>query len=854
MKRKTNLISFLFVLCFTYLFVSCSDDEIAAHITANPETEFYFSKGMDFNSDTESKNLIFTTSKDWKITTSETRNGTEWIQINPTSGTAGEANVSIRATENTGYEDRSVAITITSGGISKTVMVNQKQKNALLLTSNRYEVKQNGETISVEVKSNVDYKVVIPEPHQNWIKQTPVSTRSLETNILSFQILANQENEKREGEIIITDGTLQETVKVYQAGGSIILLNNNLCVVGDKGETLAVDIRSNCEFGVKMPDVDWIKEAIISKGMSSHTLYYTIQTNKNTDARSAQIIFYDKKNKSKADTLTIKQAQKDAIIISEKMYKLDTNNEKTISVDVNTNVEVEVIIPDTCKWIKESVVTRGLVLRKIYLKADKNDSFIPRQGNILIKSKGSVLCDTVKIWQPGKQTKVALAQTALTGSKNGGEYRIKIDANVAVSFNKWPMPGDTISTPDEPDVDEWDPQLFKYINIGDISLDYSISPDNYLVINIHPTAYGKINPQTITIYGEHENKSAEIVVNQEPDTNNPVELRLGNIGSSYLTSSFSKARTALSSMFTIENFYTQCYPATESDRNNWWYEYYTHDVNSYSPNLNSMFSDSYKAIRTFKLFQDKYPQDPSSAYRLLPEDSIAVKALTDMQMFMIYYEMEMLWGNTPYVHHYNWEEDGYFTQMNPIQLFELYKEPLKICISYLKDKKINSELSVDNKFFPSRDLPLLLLARIYMTEGEYLKAKDILVKTVASNKYQVKDIIYVFDNTEPSSSPEIIESCVYPYAEVLLNLAECEYKLGNKSKAEAYLSIVANVNNGNSFISELTAAWKNQLKGTGTYFAFLKRNNLAESTLNIPAYKTLLPFPGSEDLIQNPGY
>lgn len=75
----------------------------------------------------------------------------------------------------------------------------------------------------------------------------------------------NGEREKREGEIYITDGTLTETVKVYQYGGDVILLNENEYPVGDKGETIKVELRSNCEYGITMPDVSWIKEATMSR-------------------------------------------------------------------------------------------------------------------------------------------------------------------------------------------------------------------------------------------------------------------------------------------------------------------------------------------------------------------------------------------------------------------------------------------------------------------------------------------------------------------------------------------------------------------------------------------------------------
>ena len=95
--------------------------------------------------------------------------------------------------------------------------------------------------------------------------------------------------------------------------------------------------------------------------------------------------------------------------------------------------------------------------------------------------------------------------------------------------------------------------------------------------------------------------------------------------------------------------------------------------------------------------------------------------------------------------------------------------------------------------------------------------------------------------------------------------AECAYRLGDNSDALNYFNITAEsrgsatISSTEDFISEMLSLWQTELKGTGTYFAFLKRNNLAESVLNIPAYRTLLPFPQQElnmnpNLAQNPGY
>ena len=42
-------------------------------------------------------------------------------------------------------------------------MINQKQKDALTLTSNRFEVDKDGGIINLQVKSNIDYNVTVAE-------------------------------------------------------------------------------------------------------------------------------------------------------------------------------------------------------------------------------------------------------------------------------------------------------------------------------------------------------------------------------------------------------------------------------------------------------------------------------------------------------------------------------------------------------------------------------------------------------------------------------------------------------------------------------------------------------------------
>lgn len=479
------------LLCCFLMLAACSDDAVEeqSSITLPPETEEIFEKGVNFTTTAGTQSLAFEATEDWEITTAATRNGETWYRVYPLSGGPGKAEVSISVDENEGYDERSVAITINAGKTNKTLMISQKQKDALSVTSNRMEMKQEGGTLNIEVKANVEYKAVIADDCQSWIKPSTASTRGLTTTTANFTISPNEERVKREGKIYITDGKLTEEIDVYQHGGDIVLLNENEYPVGDRGETIKVELRSNCAYGVKMPDVDWMKEATLTRGMSSHTVYYTISANEKSEARRAKIIFYDKDNTSIADTLTVIQAQKDAVVVDAKSIELKSPNDTIISIDVNANVEVEVRPADTCQWITESTATRGLQLRKIYLKAARNESFAPRRGRVLVKSKNGNECDTLKIWQAGKPTSVKLEEAALNVPKEGGTYRIKVDADVAVAMKQWqvlePESGYLDRDPIDQVTDEefWSSALFYYENKAGISYEAALSADGqYLEI------------------------------------------------------------------------------------------------------------------------------------------------------------------------------------------------------------------------------------------------------------------------------------------------------------------------------------------------------------------------------------
>ena len=365
-------------------------EEVKAEITFDSSI---VSNGLSFGVASGEQIVSFSANTNWTLSVASTTSGATWCKASATSGSKGNATVKFTIDENTSYDDRSVSVTIKAGTASKTFTITQKGADALLVTTNKYEVAQEGGKIEVEVKANINYELAISETAKDWITES--KSRALTTHKHTFEIALNEESEKREGEITFKSGDKVETVKVYQAGGAIILLSQNEYTVNDAGETISVDIKSNVEYGVQMPDVDWITNEASSRGMSSHTLKYVISPNEGYDARSAEIIFYDK-NSDLKDTLKVVQAQKDAIVISKKTYDVKAEGE-TIEVKLSANVDFEITMPEV-DWI-EQVNSRALTEHLLYFKVSENASDEDRKAEITFTNKDSQLNESIVINQ-----------------------------------------------------------------------------------------------------------------------------------------------------------------------------------------------------------------------------------------------------------------------------------------------------------------------------------------------------------------------------------------------------------------------------------------------------------------------
>lgn len=163
------------------------------------------------SSESETASVTFTSSEAWSIDVTEGR-GVSWCSVVPTSGAKGTHTLTIKTEANDTYDDRNAKITIKAGVTSQSFVVNQKQKDAIIVAKNEYAVEATGGDLKIEVSTNVEVKVEISV---NWIGQN-TGSRGLVAKPLTFTIAENTADEAREGMITLSSGVLKQEIKVIQ--------------------------------------------------------------------------------------------------------------------------------------------------------------------------------------------------------------------------------------------------------------------------------------------------------------------------------------------------------------------------------------------------------------------------------------------------------------------------------------------------------------------------------------------------------------------------------------------------------------------------------------------------------------
>lgn len=302
--------------------ISCKKEEDTEKIV--PPHEDYLNVYYDdiaFPSDGGENSFRIESNTDWTIT-----NDADWLTIEPVKGND-YATIAMTASASDLYDDRNTVITVKAENLTKSFTVTQKCVGALLVTKNKFDIPQEGGEFTIELQSNMSYEIQIDPDSQSWITEIPQS-KALTAYTHTFSVEANPNTTKRDGNVeIIGSNGKTETVSIYQAEKGEIVLSKSEETVSAIGGEVRVQLRSNVDYEVIVPeDIDWVERLQSDK---ADELVFNVKPNDRTENREAEITVKDK-NSDLSQIFTIKQDNLKTIHVATKGTLSDVLKENGI--------------------------------------------------------------------------------------------------------------------------------------------------------------------------------------------------------------------------------------------------------------------------------------------------------------------------------------------------------------------------------------------------------------------------------------------------------------------------------------------------------------------------------------------
>lgn len=205
-----------------------------------------------------------------------------WISKATTAGTKGLETKALVFTIAPGSVNgaREGLIVFEGGGLIDTVHVFQCEKRALILNERECTLSCDGGSISVELRSNIEYDVIMPVG-VTWV--STLDTKAMVVDNFTFAVEKNREYSRRSASIIFKDknSNISDTLRIIQSQVNALILGKP-SVEGFPfgGGVLEVGVKSNVSFSYEFLDNsdEWIS-VVSTKTLKESTVTFAIDVN-----------------------------------------------------------------------------------------------------------------------------------------------------------------------------------------------------------------------------------------------------------------------------------------------------------------------------------------------------------------------------------------------------------------------------------------------------------------------------------------------------------------------------------------------------------------------------------------------
>lgn len=406
MKRLVYLKKCFVLACLALSVCACRPD-IEFVENSFRSSDATVSKGSDtdgtvtilFGSGSGTASLELTASRAWTAAFVNDR-AKEWCFLSAEEGKRGTVTLTVHVAPNEAYDERSASVLFTCGDARKTIVVTQKQHDALVVSAGRIELPSDGGSFQIEVRANVEYDYAVAYPQGNapsgWIHAT--GTKALTTRQLLFQAEANDSLEPREGSVTIRSSLGQEVVHVYQQGEAPALVISGKSVdMAPEGGIFDVQVTSNLDVEIVKPaDASWIQD-ITTKSLSTNTYVFSVAQNVSRSERICQLVFRNE-TYGIADTVRVYQDCRHILLSTEDV--LVPSHEAVFSLRVCGEDPEQYRFEVSDRWIAQERILADASGVCFLFRSSANEGDAQRTAKVRVYLDGFEVPDEVSVVQP----------------------------------------------------------------------------------------------------------------------------------------------------------------------------------------------------------------------------------------------------------------------------------------------------------------------------------------------------------------------------------------------------------------------------------------------------------------------
>ena len=427
LRYRTFPIGLLLILvCASFL--ACSEEGYESRIRELILEDLSFDNGQS------TQELVF---RHEDLSQYECASSEDWCKV---SIDVPNRKIMVHVTANDSYDPRTAVITVAdkNNAEKRTFSVSQKRNTGLFIGETVFQVPMEGGSVIVNLESNVNYEVVIPDDC-DWLSLATdgAKSRGLEESSFTLLVNANKSYNNRSAvvKVVNTDEGLSGSVSVSQSFDTVFKVDSTDFEIPMDGGTFTVNVESNVSYEVKLPEgCDWITPSIKKKDPDFKTetteIVFTVKENTGYDARDA-IITLVNENAGIATPLTVHQPFTAVFNADKKTFEVPMEG-GTVTVNMESNVSYDVSIPADCDWVTlpSSARTRGVKPSVVTLEVKENKSYHDRKVVVTIANKDAGVSVPITIDQPFN-TVFTADKTAFDVDMAGGTITVNLQTNIS---------------------------------------------------------------------------------------------------------------------------------------------------------------------------------------------------------------------------------------------------------------------------------------------------------------------------------------------------------------------------------------------------------------------------------------